>query len=243
MTPCSFACRLQGDLLNQFCSSPQSVAQLYLQGKPFTVTFSYESFAPSDHCSPGCELLAGMNLSGTIPSNFLVAMQDLQSFVISDNLNLRGRVPLASATVASRISELRLSNTSLEQCSSSHLTALQNHKGESVVHAGDSSTMAADNLTHCLPNVWQFCGPEGGPVTHITCPSVAFLRPPVTPISNLYKVRHIKTCMVPTLSSTSHRTVRYQGLPWPAFSALCTGTSMTFCRHWYRRLHRHMSVM
>ena len=53
-----------------------------------------------------------------------------------------------------------------------------------VVHAGSSSRMAADNVTGCLPDVWQFCEPiSTGDGTGLMCPSVAYRRP-VQPMAN-----------------------------------------------------------
>ena len=49
---------MQGDQLNQYCSAPQSVATLTLQG---------------------------MNLSGTIPQTFFGQLVDLQTLMLDDN--------------------------------------------------------------------------------------------------------------------------------------------------------------
>ena len=47
-----------------------------------------------------------------------------------------------------------------------------------VVNAGISSSMAADNMTGCLPDVWQFCElNSAGQDTNLMCPSVAYRRP------------------------------------------------------------------
>lgn len=47
-----------------------------------------------------------------------------------------------------------------------------------VVNAGSSSHMAADNLTGCLPDVWQFCqATPAGVNTNLMCPSVVYRRP------------------------------------------------------------------
>ena len=54
-----------------------------------------------------------------------------------------------------------------------------------VVHAGSSSTMAPDNMTGCLPDVWQFCEAiSTGDDTNMMCPSVAYRRP-VQMIANM----------------------------------------------------------
>ncbi len=47
-----------------------------------------------------------------------------------------------------------------------------------VINAGISSKMAADNMTGCLPDVWQFCGlTSAGANTNLMCPSVSYRRP------------------------------------------------------------------
>ena len=44
--------------------------------------------------------------------------------------------------------------------------------------------MAADNMTGCLPDVWQFCKPRpADDYTNLMCPFVAYRRP-VKPMAN-----------------------------------------------------------
>ena len=52
--------------------------------------------------------------------------------------------------------------------------------------------MAADNMTGCLPDVWQFCEPRPtDDYTNLMCPSVAYRRP-VKPMANqLFQVMRV----------------------------------------------------
>ena len=102
---------------------------------------------------------------------------------------LTGTFPASSTMVSAKISEVRLANTSLRQCSASHVAALQDVQGPAIVHAGSSSHMAPDNDTDCLPDMLQFCEQGwAGPGSNMFCPSVAFRRPVLAPPNNLAKV-------------------------------------------------------
>lgn len=60
-----------------------------------------------------------------------------------------------------------------------------------VFNAGISSKMAADNMTGCLPDVWQFCGlTSAGTNTNLMCPSVAYRRPVQAMTNQLSQVGH-----------------------------------------------------
>ncbi len=49
--------------------------------------------------------------------------------------------------------------------------------------------MAADNMTGCLPDVWQFCeATSTGINTNLVCPSVAYRRPVQAMSNKLYQV-------------------------------------------------------
>lgn len=101
---------------------------------------------------------------------------------------LTGPIPDVCGAVSAKISQLRLASTGLQQCSASHVTALANNPGATLVHAGSSDNMAADNVTGCLPDLLQFCETEwAGPNTNMMCPSVAFRRPTIV-LNNLAKV-------------------------------------------------------
>ena len=58
-----------------------------------------------------------------------------------------------------------------------------------VVNAGRSSSMAADNITGCLPDIWQFCKPiPADNYTNLMCPSVAYRRPVTRMVNKLAQV-------------------------------------------------------
>ena len=58
-----------------------------------------------------------------------------------------------------------------------------------MVNAGKSSNMGVDNVTGCLPDVWQFCEPRPtGHDTNLMCPSVAYRRPVQTVANKLVQV-------------------------------------------------------
>ena len=49
--------------------------------------------------------------------------------------------------------------------------------------------MAADEMTGCLPDVWQFCEPRpADDYTNLMCPSVAYRRPVKTMANQLVQV-------------------------------------------------------
>lgn len=102
---------------------------------------------------------------------------------------LKGSFPAVSPTASAKMSELRISDTDLQQCSASHVAALTDHRDATMWHAGSSSQMASDNVTGCLPDFLQFCEPAwADPESHIMCPPVAFRRPTQAAQNNLAKV-------------------------------------------------------
>ena len=70
-----------------------------------------------------------------------------------------------------------------------------------VINAGISSKMAADNMTACLPDVWQFCGlTSAGANTNLMCPSVSYRRPMQAMTNKLSQVgRAEHRCEQPTM--------------------------------------------
>ena len=77
---------MQGDMLNQYCSGPQSVAAVILPGQSFTLfsTCRSTSMLPSNATTCLC-VVTGMNLTGSIPVTFFTSMVDLQTLILDDN--------------------------------------------------------------------------------------------------------------------------------------------------------------
>ena len=70
-----------------------------------------------------------------------------------------------------------------------HLNMYQLDHHVQAINAGSSSKLAADNMTGCLPDVWQFCEPfPTGFDTNLFCPSVAYRRPTEIATSTLTQV-------------------------------------------------------
>ena len=79
-----------------------------------------------------------------------------------------------------------------------------------VINAGISSKMAADNMTGCLPDVWQFCGlTSAGANTNLMCPSVSYRRPVQAMTNKLSQVGHAeRLCETPIMFTRTPGTVQ-----------------------------------
>lgn len=98
---------------------------------------------------------------------------------------LVGPLPSFTPTLAVTFTELRVSNTSLQQCDASHLAVDRGGLTGTTLRAGSSSSIGADNLTGCLPDFLLFCEQEQVPNTALKCPAVAFRRPVEAPFEQL----------------------------------------------------------
>ena len=109
----------------------------------------------------------------------------LQGFVLQD---LVGPIPEFTRESATKMSELRLSNTSIQQCGASHLSVYKEGLKGTTVRAGPSSDMGTDNATGCLPQFLLFCDETSTDDVALFCPSVSFRRPAEVPITHIDKV-------------------------------------------------------
>ena len=100
-----------------------------------------------------------------------------------------------------------------------------------VINAGISSKMAADNMTGCLPDVWQFCGlTSAGANTNLMCPSVSYRRP-VQPMSNkLSQVDHAeRLCEKPIMFICTTGTVQQEQCSKTINTLVIVITARTSC--------------
>ena len=101
---------------------------------------------------------------------------------------LRGQLPDFGYTVASKISTLRISNTSLQQCDATLLAVYKDGLVSGTLRAGSSSDIGTDNTTGCLPDGLLFCEAEQVGDTPLYCPSLAFRRPAQSAFNQLTMV-------------------------------------------------------
>ena len=84
-----------------------------------------------------------------------------------------------------------------------------------VIDAGISSKMAADNVTGCLPDVWQFCAlTSAGANTNLMCPSVSYRRPAQAMTNKITQVGHAeRLCQQPIMFKRTTATVQQVHMP------------------------------
>ena len=98
---------------------------------------------------------------------------------------LSGTIPNAGTEVANAFSELSITNTSLQQCDASHLAVYKHGLTDTVLKAGSSTVIGADNLTGCMPDFLLFCEQQDVSNTYLQCPSIAVRRPVQIPTNQL----------------------------------------------------------
>lgn len=102
--------------------------------------------------------------------------------------DLVGRLPDFTKESAAKLVELRMSNTSLQQCDATHLAVHKPGLQSTVIGAGSSDTIAADNVTECLPQFLVFCDKDEEEDSPLYCPSVSFRRPAQEPLIHVDRV-------------------------------------------------------
>ena len=102
---------------------------------------------------------------------------------------LSGVLPNFGYAIASKMSTLRISNTSLQQCDASQLAVYEPGLTDTTVKAGSSSQIPSDKMTGCLPDALLFCQAQEVGISQLYCPSVAFRRPVQTAPNQLTLVR------------------------------------------------------
>ncbi|KAL3134262.1 hypothetical protein ABBQ38_006526 [Trebouxia sp. C0009 RCD-2024] len=140
---------------------------------------------------------------------------------------LGGRLPDMHRAIATKMSMLRISNTSLEQCSAAHLAVYQDGLIDTTLKAGSSDHIGTDNFTGCLPDALVFCELEQMGTSELWCPSLAFRRPLQEAISQ----RDVVTDMLQMLAVTDSLVQAAAdlapaavNLTWPSRAVACGPT-------------------
>ena len=97
---------------------------------------------------------------------------------------LTGKLPAMGKDTASKMSVIRMTNTSLQQCDATHLAVYKDGLRDTSVDAG-SNVIGTDNSTDCLPDALLFCEEEQVGGSALYCPSLAFRRPVQSPVNQL----------------------------------------------------------
>ena len=74
------------------------------------------------------------------------------------------------------MSELHISNTSLQQCDATHLAVYREGLEDTTLRVGGSTSLGPDNATGCLPDALLFCEATQVAASPLYCPSLAFRR-------------------------------------------------------------------
>ena len=102
--------------------------------------------------------------------------------------DLTGALPSVTEDSASKIVELRMSNTSLHQCDASQLAVWKEGLAGTTLRAGKTRDIGTDIVTGCLPEFLLFCDEDHVDDDPLYCPSVSFRRPVQAPVSQVDKV-------------------------------------------------------